>query len=134
MEAERVLREPEEGVERWAHVVIGAAIEVHRHLGPGTWRRFIRRRWRLNCASRALPSRAQRPVPVSYKGEPVGEGFIDLLVADRLIVELKAVEALAPIHQAQVISYLRGTDLHLGLLINFNVTVLKSGIKRVIRS
>jgi GxxExxY protein len=71
---------------------------------------------------------------VSYKGHGIGEGRLDLLVGDELLVELKAVEALAPIHKAQVISYLKATELHLGLLINFNVPVLKSGIQRIVRS
>jgi GxxExxY protein len=72
---------------------------------------------------------------VTYKGEPVGNDRLDFLVAERLVVELKAVEQLAPIHTAQVISYLKATNLTLGLLINFNVRILsQGGIKRVIRS
>ncbi len=71
---------------------------------------------------------------MSYKGHEIGEGRLDLLVKDELLVELKAVEALAPIHQAQVISYLKTTGLHLGLLINFNVPVLKNGIQRIVLS
>jgi GxxExxY protein len=67
-----------------------------------------------------------------YKGEAVGEGYLDFLVARCLVVELEAVETLAPIHRAQVISYLKATGLQLGLLINFNVPVLRDGIKRVI--
>jgi GxxExxY protein len=69
---------------------------------------------------------------LSYKGEAIGEGFLDFLVAGRLVVELKAVDALAELHRAQVISYLKVTGLQLGLLINFNVPVLREGIKRVI--
>ncbi len=71
---------------------------------------------------------------MSYKGHEIGEGRLDLLVKDELLVELKAVEALAPIHKAQVISYLKTTGLHLGLLINFNVPVLKNGIQRIVLS
>jgi GxxExxY protein len=71
---------------------------------------------------------------VTYKGHPVREGKLDFLVDQELVVELKAVEELAPIHKAQVISYLRSTGLRLGLLINFNVTLLKNGIQRVILS
>ena len=76
----------------------------------------------------------QRPVSVSYKGHPVGEGRLDFLIDGVPIVELKAVDALADVHKAQVISYLKATKLHLGLLINFNVTMLKNGLKRVILS
>lgn len=71
---------------------------------------------------------------ITYKGRPVGKGKLDLLVGERLIVELKAVERLAPIHSAQMISYLRMTKRNLGLLINFNVPMLKEGIKRVVVS
>jgi len=83
---------------------------------------------------RGIPFERQRPVPVSYKERNVGEGRVDLLVAQELLVELKAVEALAPIHKAQVISYLKAMGLHLGLLINFNVPVLRAGIQRVVLS
>jgi GxxExxY protein len=74
----------------------------------------------------------QMPVEVFYKGRTVGEGRVDLLVADEIVVELKAVEHLLPIHAAQTTSYLRATGCQLGLLINFNVEVLKSGIRRII--
>jgi GxxExxY protein len=81
---------------------------------------------------RGLPAVPQHPVTLNYKGEAVGEGFLDFLVGESLVVELKAVDSLAPIHKAQVISYLKATGLRLGLLINFNVPVLRDGIKRVI--
>jgi len=71
-------------------------------------------------------------VGITYKGRPVAKGKLDLLVGERLIVELKTVERLAPIHSAQLISYLRMTKRNLGLLINFNVPMLKEGIKRVV--
>src|SRR5262245_57284206 len=81
---------------------------------------------------RGLPHRRQVSVAVGYKGQRVGEGCLDLLVADRLVVELKAIDALAPIHWVQVRSYLKATGCSLGLLINFNVAVLLRGVKRVI--
>ena len=81
-----------------------------------------------------IPFVRQPIFPVMYKGEPIGECRLDLLVGGRLIVELKAVEALAPVHKAQVITYLKVMKLELGLLINFNTTLLKDGIKRVICS
>ncbi len=73
----------------------------------------------------------QAPISISYKGQPVGEGRLDIFVESSLIVELKSVDALAPIHQAQLMSYLKTTGCTLGLLINFNVPVLRDGIKRI---
>jgi GxxExxY protein len=84
--------------------------------------------------ARHIPFTRQHPVSVVCKGKSVGESRIDLLVHGELIVELKAVETLAPIHTAQVISYLKATRLVLGLLINFNISILKEGIKRVVLS
>jgi GxxExxY protein len=117
-----------------AHAVIGAAIEVHRCLGPGYLESVYEEALALELQSRDIPFEKQRPVSVNYKGHPVGEGRLDFLVGGALIVELKAVDALAPIHKAQVLSYLRTTGLHLGLLLNFNVAVLRDGIQRVILS
>jgi GxxExxY protein len=88
----------------------------------------------VELALRDIPFERQKPVPVCYKEQVVGEGRIDLLVAAELLVELKEVEAIAPIHKAQVISYLKAMGLHLGVLINFNVPVLKAGIQRVVLS
>jgi len=83
---------------------------------------------------RGIPCQPKKPVAITYKGHQVGEGQLDFMVGDILIVELKAVEKLAPIHEAQVISYLKMTKNSLGLLINFNVPILKEGIKRIILS
>lgn len=128
------LSEPSAELDRLAHAVIGAAIEVHRHLGPGYLESVYEEALAIECGLRAIPFERQKAVAVNYKGNAVGEGRIDLLVGRRAIVELKAVDALAPIHTAQVLSYLKATGLTLGLLINFNVAVLKDGIKRIIRS
>ena len=81
---------------------------------------------------RGIPFERQRSVTLSYKGRPVGAGRIDLLVGEQVVVELKTVEGFAPIHTAQLISYLRLTGLRLGPLINFNVPVLRAGIRRVL--
>jgi GxxExxY protein len=88
----------------------------------------------VELVERHIPYRRQHPISVNYKGKSVGEGKLDLLVSDKLVVELKAVEALLPVHKAQVISYLKATNLHLGLLVNFNVSVLRDGIQRIIYS
>ena len=127
-------REPDEEEDSLAHAVIGAAIEVHRHLGPGYLESVYEDALAIEFLLRQIPFERQWPIAVQFKGFPIGEGRLDFLVCDRLIVELKAVEQLIPIHQAQVISYLRTTNLTLGLLINFNVKFLKDGLKRVVLS
>lgn len=124
----------DEYTERLAGNVIAASLEVHRLLGPGFLESVYEEALCVELRLRSIPFVRQLSVALNYKGSVVGEGRLDLLVGDCLIVELKAVEALAPIHTAQVISYLRTTGLNLGLLINFNVPNLKYGIKRVILS
>ena len=127
-------REPDQQVDDVARRVIGAAIEVHRHLGPGYLERVYEEALAVELGLRGIPFERQRSFALDYKGHAVGEGRLDLLVDGCLAVELKAVDALAPIHKAQLISYLKATGLHLGLLINFSVPVLKQGIKRVVLS
>ena len=127
------MSEPPPELDEIARAVIGAAIEVHRVLGPGYLESVYEEALWWELRLRGIPVARQVEVAVDYKGHPVGKGFIDLLVGD-LVIELKACDALAPVHKAQVISYLKATGKHLGLLINFNVSVLKEGIKRVIRS
>ena len=128
------IREPSHHLDQLAHAVIGAAIEVHRHLGPGLLEPLYEEAFCLEMTERQIPFERQLKVPISYKGHPIGNSKLDLLVDDELIVEIKAVERLAPIHSAQLISYLRIKGLQLGLLINFNVLLLKEGIKRVVLS
>ena len=126
--------EPDQELDRLAHLVIGAAIEVHRQLGPGLLEGVYEKALCIEFEIRGIAFRTQSRVGITYKGRPVGKGRLDLLVGNRLIVELKTVEKLAPIHLAQMISYLRMTNRALGLLINFNVPVLKEGIRRVVLS
>lgn len=133
-DAKIAMVEPNKRVDHLAREVIGAAIEVHRHLGPGFLEGVYEEALVIELALRGIPFERQRPIPVGYKGQNVGEGRVDLLVGTELLVELKAVETLAPIHKAQVISYLKATGLHLGLLINFNVPILRAGIQRVVLS
>ena len=127
-----MLPEPDEELDGYATDVINAAIEVHRVLGPGFLESVYERALCVELALRRVPHRRQVPILVGYKGHDVGESCLDLLVADRLVVELKAIEVLAPIHWIQVRSYLRATGCILGLLINFNVPVLLRGVRRVI--
>lgn len=133
-EEERRMRQLGDELERLAYAVIGAAIEVHRVLGPGFLEEVYHKALKLEFMIRGIPHQSKHPVAVEYKGHPVGEGQLDFIVANCLIVELKAVQILAPIHESQVISYLKMTKHPLALLINFNVPVLKQGIKRIILS
>ena len=113
--------------------IIGAAIEVHRHLGPGllesTYETCLVREFEL----RHIPFERQKSLPVQYKGERLDAGYrIDLLVDNLVIVELKAVEQLLPVHIAQVLTYLRLTGCKLGLLLNFNHVLMKDGVQRIV--
>ncbi|MFA5028240.1 MAG: GxxExxY protein [Candidatus Methylomirabilota bacterium] len=127
-------QEPLPEVDRLARAVIDAAIEVHRTLGPGYLESVYEEACAIEFSLRKIPFERQRPIFVEYKGHPVGEGRADMVVDGMLVVELKAVEALAPIHKAQVISYLKASGFSLGLLINFNVALLKQGIQRIVLS
>ncbi|MEH2464824.1 GxxExxY protein [Nostoc sp.] len=133
-EEERRMRQLGDQPEQLAYAVIGAAIEVHQVLGAGFLEEVYHKALKLEFLTRGIPHNSKHPVAVEYKGHPVGEGQLDFLVGDILVVELKAVQNLAPIHEAQVISYLKMTKHPLALLINFNVPILKQGIKRIILS
>jgi GxxExxY protein len=113
--------------------VIAAAIEVHRILGPGLLESIYQRALCHEMTLRNMSFQSQQPVAVIYKGVNLGDDLrLDIVVPGQLVVELKAVEKLLPIHEAQLISYLKLTGLHTGLLINFNVGLLKDGIKRMV--
>ena len=127
-------REPDAGTDSLAHAVIGAAIEVHRFLGPGFLENVYEEALAVELGLRGIPFERQRVVALAYKAVPIATHRLDLLVGERLVVELKAVDGIASVHFAQMISYLNATRLHLGLLINFAVPVLKHGIHRIVRS
>ncbi|MCX7855588.1 MAG: GxxExxY protein [Anaerolineae bacterium] len=113
--------------------IIGAALEVHRQLGPGLLESAYEECLAYELSLSNIPFERQKPVPVVYKGIRLDCGFrVDLLVGNLVVVELKAVDALMPVHQAQVLTYLKLTGCRLGLLINFNVVRLREGIKRVV--
>jgi GxxExxY protein len=114
--------------------IIGAAIAVHRELGPGKLESVYERALAIELRAQRLPFRTQVPIPMLYRGESVGDFFADLIVDRKVLVELKAVDVLRSVHRAQVLSYLCATGLELGLLINFNVRVLKDGVRRLIHS
>lgn len=126
--------EPDERLERLAYVTIGAAIEVHRHLGPGFLESVYEAALAVELEQRGIACQRQVGIAVEYKGVQVGNARLDLLIGERLIVELKTVETLLPIHKAQLISYLKAFRQPLGLLINFKVQILRHGIQRVILS
>ena len=119
-------------VNRISEGIIGAAIEVHRHLGPGLLESIYEHCMVKELQLRGLKCQYQKPLPVHYKGELLEcEYRLDLLVEDTVVVELKTVKKLEPIHDAQLLTYLRLSGYKLGLLINFNVPVLRHGIKRI---
>jgi GxxExxY protein len=128
------LAEPKNRLDALARVVVDSALEVHRALGPGFAESVYEEALAIELARRDVPFERQASVRVTYKGFRVGEGRIDLLVGSALVVELKSVEALAPIHVAQVISYLKTLNQPLGLLLNFNTSLLRDGIRRVVLS
>jgi GxxExxY protein len=122
---------PEE-LEELIRTVIGAAIEVHRHLGPGFIESIYEPSLSHELSLRGIKFERQKSIIINYKGLKISGQRLDILVEGQLILELKSVEEIAPIHVAQLISYLRSTKLRAGLLINFNVQQLKSGIHRVV--
>ncbi len=124
-------REPSEKCDALAKAIISAAIEVHRHLGPGYLESVYEEALAIECELRGSPIERQKPVAVMYKGRHVGRARLDIVVDRLIIVDLKTVESLAPIHTAEMISYLKVTGLQLAILLNFNTAVLKDGIKRV---
>ena len=112
--------------------IIGVAIEVHRHLGPGLLESAYEECLCYELTQSAIPFKRQVPLPVVYKSVRLDCGYrIDVLIDDRLILELKAIERLMPIHDAQVLTYMRLSGIRTGLLLNFNIPVLKDGIRRL---
>lgn len=113
--------------------ILGAAIAVHRELGPGLLESVYETCLAHELTKRRLPFHRQIPMPVTYDGVRIDGGYrIDLLVADRVVVEVKAVKRIVQIHQAQLLTYLRLSQSPLGLLLGFNVPVLKEGITRLV--
>ncbi len=113
--------------------ILGAAIEVHKQLGPGLLESTYQVCLCHELELRGISFECQKPLPLEYNGIKLECGYrIDLLVAGLVIVEIKSVEALAPIHEAQLLTYLKLTGIKVGFLINFNVVVLKQGIRRLV--
>lgn len=112
--------------------VIGACIEVHRHLGPGYLEAVYHRAVCIELKDLGIPFTSGTQVDVVYKGRTLARHKIDLIIDARVVVELKAVAQLEEIHGAQLISYLKSTGLRAGLLVNFNKPVLKAGLRRIV--
>ena len=113
--------------------IIGCAIEVHRELGPGLLESAYEECLLYELLEQGIYTVRQKPVPVVYKEIRLDYGYrIDLLVENRVIVELKTVDMVIPVHVAQILTYMRFSEINIGLLINFKVTVLKNGVRRFI--
>jgi len=112
-------------------IIIGCAIEVHKNLGPGLLESAYEECLAYELVNAGLKVERQKPVPVIYKEIKLDCGYrIDILVDDTVVLELKSVEILNPLHEAQILTYLNFAEMPIGLLINFNVKLLKDGIKR----
>lgn len=114
-------------------IIIGAAIDVHRQLGPGLLESAYEACLCHELGLRQIPYERQKPLPVIYKGLSLECGYrIDVLVGEKVVLEIKSVEGLLPIHEAQMLTYMRLGGWKAGLLINFNVPLLKQGIRRLV--
>ena len=111
--------------------IIGCAIEVHKYLGPGLLESAYEECLCFELQKAGLKTERQKPIPVVYKEIKLDCGYrMDILVENQVVVELKTVDAFVPVHEAQILTYMKFANKNLGLLINFNVTLLKNGIKR----
>jgi len=122
---------PEE-LETMAQEVIGCCLAVHKELGPGLLESVYPRAVAIELEDRGISFEMEKPLRVNYRGQLLCHQRLDMFIDGRLVLELKSVEMLHPIHVAQVVSYLRLTKSRLGLLINFNVPILKQGIRRIV--
>jgi GxxExxY protein len=131
-EASRLYWSGSDGLNRLTNQIIGAATEVHRHLGPGLLESAYEECLCYELNERSIQFERQVPVPVSYKKLKLSCSYrLDLLVEERVIVEVKAIDQILPVHPAQLLTYLKATNKQVGLLINFQVPLLKQGIKRI---
>ena len=122
-----------QSINQTTEAVIGAAIEVHKHLGPGLLESAYEECLCHELNLRNIPFQRQVPLPVIYKGTKLDCGYrIDLLVKDEVVVELKAIESILPIHEAQALTYMRLGSWKVGLIINFNTPIVVKGIKRLV--
>jgi GxxExxY protein len=117
-------------LEKLVHDTIGCCIAVHRVLGPGLLEEIYARALSLELAAAGISFEREKPYPVTYRGQQLCQQYLDFVVADQIVLELKSVEQLVPVNHAQLLTYMRVAHKRVGLLINFNVVVLKDGLKR----
>src|SRR3990172_5366167 len=118
-------------INQLTRLIIGAAIEVHKQLGPGLLESAYEECLAYELIKSGLPIERQKPIPVVYKEIKLDYGYrVDILVNEIVVLELKSVDALAPVHEAQLLTYMKFAQKNIGLLVNFNVTVLKNGLRR----
>ena len=128
----RILSPLPDATERVVQTVIGAAIEVHKALGPGLLESIYADAMAIELEFKNIRHERQKSVLLTYRERPLRSQRIDLVVEDQVLVELKATERLQPVHHAQVISYLRASGLRVGLLLNFNSHLLRESIRRIV--
>ena len=119
-------------LEQLVRDVIGACLAVHRELGPGMSESVYSKAVCIELRTRGLPFELEKSIPIRYRGQLLCHQRLDLFVDGRLVLEIKSVEHIHPVHVAQTVSYLRVTGSEIGLVINFNVPILKQGIRRVV--
>jgi GxxExxY protein len=120
------------GTDKLTERIIGCAVEVHRQLGPGLLESIYESALCVELEWEKIRSQRQVALPIEYRGRPLGEHRLDLIVEDMVVVELKSVERFEPVFEAQLLTYLRLAKLRVGLLINFNSRLLRDGIKRYV--
>jgi GxxExxY protein len=119
--------------DKLSNKVIGCALEVHRHLGPGLLESTYEQCLAHELKNVGIPFKLQHPLPVEYKGIKLDCGYrVDLLIDNEIVAELKSVDKVLPIHQAQLLTYMKLSGISIGLLMNFNVKYIKHGIKRMV--
>jgi GxxExxY protein len=124
-----------ETLNQLSNIIFQAAVTVHKEMGPGLLEAIYQHCMIKELRSRQVNVYTMVPVPLHYKGEPLNKDYIiDILVEDEIILELKSIDGLLPIHQAQIISYLKLANKRLGFLINFNVPLLKQGFRRFVNN
>ena len=122
-------------IEKLAHIIIGCAIDVHKILGPGLLESAYGQALAYELSQRNLSFKKEVAIPIVYKGTNIESAFrADIIVEDAIIIELKSVELILHVHGAQLLTYLKFADKKLGLLINFNVKLLKDGISRIVNN
>jgi GxxExxY protein len=119
-------------LESLVRITIGCCIAVRRELGPGLLERVYPRAIALELGDRNIPYSTEKAIPIRYRNIIICHQRIDLMIDNRLVLEVKSADRLGPIHVAQVINYLRVTGVRVGLLVNFNVPILKQGIRRIV--